>query len=141
MTINANRYQQTLTKLKSDIHNKRRTKPKPMILHHDNARPHTAKKTSEVIEKLNFNLLPHPPYSPDLAPADFCLFPKMKALLRGHLFDNRDNLEREVRRVLLYELPKEVYSDAINSLRLRWQKCVQLNGGYVEKVSVDLDSA
>ena len=36
-------------------------------------------KTSDIV-------VPHPPYSPDLAPADFFLFPKLKTTLRGHRF-------------------------------------------------------
>ena len=55
----------------------------PQILHYDE-RPHTAKKTSKLIQKLKFDLLPHPPYSPDLAPRTFVFSPnKVKALLRG----------------------------------------------------------
>lgn len=82
-TINANGYVATLSRLKGDIQNKRRGVEKPHILHHDNARPHTARQTTDAISQLNFEHLPHPPYSPDLAPADFALFPQMKQLLRG----------------------------------------------------------
>jgi transposase len=44
------------------------------ILQNDNATPHTSARTREAIERLGFPLLPHPPYSPDLAPSDFHLF-------------------------------------------------------------------
>ncbi len=46
---------------------------RPCLLH-DNAAPHTAKVTKETLEALGFRVLPHPPYSPDLAPSDFHLF-------------------------------------------------------------------
>jgi histone-lysine N-methyltransferase SETMAR len=135
-TINADRYVATLNKLKPDIHNKRRTGVKPNFLHHDNARPHVAQRTVEEMARLNFDRLPHPPYSPDLAPCDFAIFPRLKALLRGHVYENRDCLETEVRRILHYAIPREFYRNAIDALRVRWEKCIHLHGDYVEKVSL-----
>jgi [histone H3]-lysine36 N-dimethyltransferase SETMAR len=38
------------------------------------------------IKELRLELLPHPPYSPDLAPSDFFLFPKLKEKLAGQRF-------------------------------------------------------
>jgi transposase len=43
--------------------------------------------------------LPHPPYSPDLAPADF-LFPKMKMQLKGHRFHSVADIQRESQKVM-----------------------------------------
>jgi hypothetical protein len=40
------------------------------VLHHNNDRPHTAAATVETIRKPKLDLLPHPAYSPDLAPFD-----------------------------------------------------------------------
>jgi transposase len=48
------------------------------VLHHDNAPAHTALSIREFLAKKNFPVLPHSPYSPDLAPCDFYLFPKLK---------------------------------------------------------------
>ena len=138
-TVNANRYVETLTKLKADIHNKRRVGGKPTFLHHDNARPHTATRTMETIERLHFNLLPHPPYSPDLAPADFAVFPRLKQLLRGRVYESRDCLTNEVRRILQREIPVEFYADAVNGMRTRWEKCLHVKGDYVEKISQPAD--
>jgi histone-lysine N-methyltransferase SETMAR len=138
-TINADRYIASLEKLKGDIRNKRRGDSKPFILHHDNARPHTAQKTTETVTRLKFGLLMHPPYSPDLAPADFALFPQMKSCLRGKIYENRDNLEQEVRHSLLHQIPRESYGSAIDGLLSRWKKCVQLGGDYVEKASIPCD--
>jgi len=47
---------------------------KNVILHHDNARLHTAYATIAAIRAKGWNILPRPPYSPDLAPPDFYLF-------------------------------------------------------------------
>lgn len=59
--------------------------------------------------------LSHPPYSPDLAPADFSL-PKMKTL---RIFESRNSLKSKVNRVVLCELPEEVFSEAVTSILLR----------------------
>lgn len=138
-TINADRYVASLTKLKSDICNKRRGKEKPYILHHDNARPHTAAKTIQAVEELNFELLPHPPYSPDLAPADFALFPELKRQLRGRVHSSRDHLEAEVRRILMHQIPRTVYANAIDKMLARWEKCIMSGGDYVEKAALPTD--
>jgi hypothetical protein len=40
-------------------------------------------------------VFPHPSYSPDLAPCDFFLFPKMKLKLKGCWFDNIEEIQAE----------------------------------------------
>ncbi|PNF14748.1 hypothetical protein B7P43_G08352 [Cryptotermes secundus] len=59
-------------------------------LQHDNARPHTSLVTTAHITKFGWTVLPHPPYSPDLAPSDFHLFGPMKDGLHGHHFPDND---------------------------------------------------
>ena len=49
------------------------------VFHWDNAPVHTAVTVRKFLEKKNLELLENPPYSPDLAPADYFLFPKLKA--------------------------------------------------------------
>ena len=46
-----------------------------VMLHHDNAAPHKSAVVTEYLRKERIKLLPHPPYSPDIAPCDFFLFP------------------------------------------------------------------
>jgi hypothetical protein len=43
--------------------------------------------TQQFLEEQKMAVMPHPPYSPDLAPCDFFLFQKMKLKLKGHRFD------------------------------------------------------
>jgi len=45
-----------------------------IILLHDNARPHVSKIVKKYLETLKWNVLPHSPYSPDIAPSDYWLF-------------------------------------------------------------------
>ena len=72
-TINLYKYCDTLIKLARAICVKRPSMRK-VILHHDNARPHTAHATAAAIAAKGWTVLPHPAYSPDLAPSDFtCL--------------------------------------------------------------------
>jgi hypothetical protein len=50
----------------------------PLILH-DNACPHLAKIVTDLLSKYEWEVLPHAPYSPDMSPPDFDLFPKLRA--------------------------------------------------------------
>jgi len=66
----------------------------------DNARPHASGAVSEILEKYGWQVLPHPPYSPDMSPPDFDLFPKLKKPLRGKRFRNNEEVSNEVNRVI-----------------------------------------
>ena len=50
--------------------------------------------------KKKIAVIPHPPYSPDLAPCDFFLFPKMKLKLKGRRFDAITEIQAETQKVL-----------------------------------------
>ena len=67
-----------------------------ITLHQDNAPCHKAQFTMDVFQRLNINLVDHPAYSPDLAPCEFALFPRLKAQLRGNRFNNEEELRRAV---------------------------------------------
>ena len=57
-------------------------------LHHDNAPAHTAHATAQYMAQNGFQLVPHPPYSPDVAPCDYYLFGATKAALAGRHFES-----------------------------------------------------
>ena len=59
-----------LDRLAEAVRQKRPDKTK-IILQHDNAKPHTAKLTKAKIQELGWEVLPHSPYSPDIAPSDY----------------------------------------------------------------------
>ena len=61
-----------------------------------NAPAHTALSIREFLAKKNIPVLPHPPYSPDLAPCNFSLFPKLKSKLKGHHFGTMENIRKVV---------------------------------------------
>ena len=78
-TINADRYYESLTKLRRAIHNRRRGMlSKGVSSLHDNARPYAARQTVTLLQWFWWDIITHPPYSPDLASSDFHLFPKLK---------------------------------------------------------------
>ena len=80
-------YIEVLTKLCECV---RRKQPElwrnKLILHQDNAPAHNALSVKEFLANKNITVLEHPPYSPDLAPCNFYLFPKIKSVLKGTNF-------------------------------------------------------
>jgi transposase len=70
------------------------------LLHHDNAPAHTSLKTTEFVTNINMVIFPHPPYSPDLSPCDFALFPKLKMKLKAHCFETVSDIQRKSQVVL-----------------------------------------
>jgi transposase len=73
---------------------------------HDNARPHTANKTNETLRNFKWEVLEHPPYSPDLAPSDFHLFRPLRHHLSAEHFPDDEAVEREVT-ALFRQQPKD----------------------------------
>jgi histone-lysine N-methyltransferase SETMAR len=74
------------------------TKGLGVLLLHDNARHHSDAATENILKNWGWEILPHPPYSPDLAPLDFHLvFPKMKKHLRGQRFKSSEDIQMKSR--------------------------------------------
>ncbi|UYV63842.1 hypothetical protein LAZ67_2005793 [Cordylochernes scorpioides] len=83
------------------------------ILHHDNARPHTAHLVTSILAKNGTQILPQPSYFPDIAPNNFFLSPKLKAVLKGRHFDTRnDIIEKPL--LALKRIPKEAYKNCFD---------------------------
>jgi len=84
------------------------------------------------LRDLHYELLEHPPYSPDLAPSDFCLFLKLKLFLAGQRFSSNQEAIAVVERYFV-DLMKNHYRDGIMALGHHWNKCISLKEDYVEK--------
>ncbi|KAK6737044.1 hypothetical protein RB195_019628 [Necator americanus] len=84
-----------------------------------------AKKTSQKILELGWEVLPHPPYSPDLAPSDH-LFRSLQHHLEEKRYDDRDHLENDLRAFFASKSP-EFYAKGIRDLVRRWQKVVDVD--------------
>jgi [histone H3]-lysine36 N-dimethyltransferase SETMAR len=82
--------------------------------------------------KLDSNYWIIPPYSPDLAPSDFHLFPNLKEHLRGTVFSSDDDVMNAVNQ-WLEDQEEEFFQTGIKALEHRWTKCISVGGDYVEK--------
>lgn len=132
-TINSTTYCETLNKLRRAIQNKRRGMlSKGILLLHDNARPHAANQTQDLITSFRWEQLDHPPYSPDLAPSDYHLFLHLKKHLAGKHHDDDDGVKMAVLQWLT-DQAAEFYDDGIQKLVVRYDKCLNIGGNYVEK--------
>lgn len=132
-TVNAAFYEEVLTRLLRRI---RRVRPQlsrtgQWVLLNDNAPAHSAIRVRQFLAQRGVTVLDHPPYSPDLAPADFFLFPRMKEVLKGARFADVSAIQGRVTSVLR-SIPKEAFSDSFQKLYERCQKCVVYNGDYFE---------
>lgn len=76
--------------------------------------------------------LNHPPYSPDLAPSDFFLFPNLKKKLRGKRFSDDNELTATEKQHFM-EQEQSYFFDGLMKLIPRSNKCVELRGDYAEK--------
>jgi len=97
--VNQQCYLEMLTRLRESVWRKRpRLWPDEWILHHDTAPAHDALRVCKFLAKNPITKMGHPPYSPDLAPCDFWLFPKLKNALKGQSFsDIQRNVKTSLR--------------------------------------------
>ena len=87
-TVNSEYYKSLLDCLRNDLRRKRPEKwANGFILHHDNAPCHTSLLVWQFLSNKNITMCPLPPYSPDLAPCNFWLFPKVKMTMKGKRFE------------------------------------------------------
>ena len=74
-----------------------------------------------------FKLIEHPPYSPDMAPSDFHLFPKLKTAISATHFQSDDDVIHAVDDFLNGQ-EKDFFKSGIEALKHRWQKCIDTEG-------------
>ena len=117
-----------LYKINSQIEIERPELRKIYLLH-DRTRPYVALLARKKLMQLGWNLLPHPPYYPDLAPKDYHLFRAMRNSLRDKTFEK----EEDVKTYLddFYDSKHEkFYQEGIESMRDRWRWVVDNKGQY-----------
>jgi hypothetical protein len=95
---------------------------------HDNVRSHTALSVNRFLAKHEVTVLQHPPYSPDLSPCDFFLFPQLKKTLEGRWHENIKAIQVAAT-MELTAIPIEAFTSCIQDLPIRWQQCTDCRGG------------
>lgn len=109
-----------------------KTGTKSILLHHDNASSYTSSATRAYLDQNKIHTVPHPPYSPDLAPCDFFLFPFVKKQLKGTRFSSVDTaLEAYLDAV--NDIPKSKWASCFSSWFRRMKLCIDASGEYFEK--------
>lgn len=101
------------------------------ILLQDNARPHTSQITRQKLTHLGIEVLPHPAYSPDLSPTDYHFFRALNSHLRQKQFTNLDDVECAFLD-FVDSRDSSFYSEGLDLLPVRWQKCVDSDGFYFD---------
>lgn len=139
-TVNKEYYLSVMRRLREAIRKKRPElwANNSWFLHHDNAPSHTALILRDHFAKNSTNIVPQPPYSPDLAPCDFWLFPKLKRPLRGHRFESIEEIKRESARSLK-AIPERDYLTCFDDWKKRWHKCIASAGDYFEGDEIDVE--
>jgi len=99
--VNQRCYLEVLTRLRESVRRKRPGLwPDKWIFHHGNVPAHDELRVHEYLAKNSITKMDHPPYSPDLAPCDFWLFPKLKSALKGQRFADLSDIQRNVKTLL-----------------------------------------
>ena len=76
---------------------------------------------------MGIKTIPHPPYSPDRAPCDFCLFPK----LRGYCYETIEEMKETVTKVIDRPTQEDLHG-TFQMLLERYNKCIATGGDYFE---------
>ena len=103
-----------------------RAKTDKVILLHDNARLKVVKK---YLETLEWDILPHPPYSPDIAPSDYWLFRRMQHDLASHRFISFAEIENWLQNWIASK-DESFFRNGIRKLPERWKKVVDSDEQY-----------
>jgi len=104
---------------------------KVVLFFNDNAPAHRALATQKKLAYLGFQCLVHPPYSPDLAPLDYYLFPGLKKQLKVCHFSS-ETVVIAAAGTWLYRQPSDFFCEWLARVRARVKKCIELRGEYAE---------
>ncbi len=105
-----------------------------LMLHMDNAPAHRSDLVQEGLRQLQWPTLKHPPYSPDLSPPDFFLFPYLKRQLRGINFGTTAALKDAIE-TLIGLIPSDLWRSCFEDWFHRCTRCILFKGGYFEGMS------
>jgi hypothetical protein len=132
-TVNQQFYLQVLKRLRLAVSRKRPQKRAvgAWALHHNNASPHTAHSIQVFLASHGIPVIQQPPYSPDMAPCDFWLFPQVKTVLKGKRFEDIDTIQKNAI-CTLHTIPKDSFKKCFLQWQDRWKQFVTSQGEYFE---------
>jgi len=132
-TVNKEFYLKVMKRLREAVQRKRPEAwtNKTWMLHHDNAPAHASLIIHEFLAKQDTIVMPQPPYSPDLAPADFFLFPKLKSTLKGRRFQTIEEIKENSLQDLCVIL-QNTFQDTFQNWEKCWERCIKSRGEYFE---------
>ncbi|GFW01849.1 histone-lysine N-methyltransferase SETMAR [Trichonephila clavipes] len=131
-TINSEVYCHQQDKLNDALQQKRSEliNRKGVVFHQDNTRPHTSLVTRQKLLQLEWDTMPHPPYSPDMAPSDHYLFQSLQNFLDGKTFTSNEEVKNHLNQFFASK-DQKFYERGITLLPERWQKVLDQNGQYI----------
>ena len=131
--VNKQLYQEVLACLRDAVRRKRPElwENQTWLSHHNNALAHASLLIHSYLTKHHTSIVSHPPYSLDLAPADFFLFPKLKTALKGHHFQTIEEIQENAIRELC-SITKSAFQEAFQQWKKRWERCIASRGDYFE---------
>ena len=132
-TINAEFYKGVMDRLLKRI---QRVRPpafccRDFFLLYENAPAHKVASVCQFLTPKNVTTLYHPPYSPDLSPPDYFIFPKLKMKLKGLQFADVVEIQEAVTDGLK-KVQKEEISAAFQKVYERTKACIYANGACFE---------
>ena len=102
-----------------------------MLLQRDNARPYVPKPVKTYLEAIKWEVLPHPPYSSDIAPSNYYLFRSMAHDLADQQFCSYEDIEKWLDSWIASK-DEHLRRNGIRALPERWAKVVANVGQYFE---------
>jgi len=101
------------------------------MLHHDNAPAHASLLIRSYLAKHQTSVVPHPPYSPDLAPADILTFPKLKTTIKGRRFRTLEEIQENAI-IELRAITQSAFQKAFQQWKKYWERCIASRRDYFE---------
>ena len=138
-TVNHVYYKNVLTTLRERVRRRRPDmwKNASWILHHDNAPTHNALTVKRYLAKNISPVKEHPPYSPDLAPCDFFLFPKINSALKGTRFESVDAVKAKATQ-LLNSLTQNDLQHCFQQWKIRMERWRDRGGDYIKGDNISI---
>jgi hypothetical protein len=105
--------------------------PNDWILHHDNAPAYKVLSLIQFLAQKSITETEHPSCSPDLAPNDFWLFPKIKSALNGRRFQDIKRTQKNIT-TALKAIPQHEFQKYFQQWQRHWAKCIAAQGEFFE---------